>query len=291
MEYQMEYQTVETRYGLLDVPADDSAFCRSLDEYGEWAYFDVDFLLRFVNVGDVVVESPGFLGNYTLPFSQHVGCTGTVYTFEPSETYPILKQNMLRAKVRNMVAFKATLGAQTYPSRGLENEASSLQEIPLSLDDADRGLTLHLDGLDLADCHLIRLACAGREWCALVGAMDLIGRTRPYISLRCADVQSAWTATSIMLAQGYRAWLYSLPAYYPDNFKQNKRNIFGNLRHCHLIFVPKEKRAGQSIIETALNDFFVVESFPGLASAYERGRCSARACNGGSDRLDGGSNE
>ncbi|HLV99375.1 MAG TPA: hypothetical protein VKT82_11935 [Ktedonobacterales bacterium] len=271
----MTYQTIDTPHGLFDIPEDDSAIARSLVEYGEWAYFDIDFLLRFMSVGDVVVETPGCMGLYTVPFSRRIGPTGAVYTFEPAATCHLLKQNILRAQAHNVIVFRATLDAQTRPPVRPDDEGSGQPAEP-ALAEADAGAALHLDALGLADCHVMRLACQGQEWRALVGGMDLIGRTRPYISVLCADIQSAWTAASVLRWQGYQGWLYSLPVYNRDNFRHNKLNIFGSLRQCHLIFVPKEKREGHAIIDTAPHDFFAVESLQSLATAYTRSFQSGR---------------
>lgn len=277
---------LNARYGSFEAPDDGTALSRSLRYYGEWSQADVDFLLRLIGEGSVVIDAAATVGAYTIPFAKRVGFTGAVHAFEASPSAEILRRNILHARTQNVSLYQATLDAQVRPvspdwgdresSVGAwpENE-ETLQTIEeLLAPEAlwqQRELQLNLDALDIARCDLIHLACQGVEWRALVGGSDLIDRTRPYISLECQDVGSAWTATALLLSRGYRAWLYSWRAYNQDNFKRAEGNIFGTMVQCSVFFQPAEREDrsdAQRVIGVSPITFVPVKSLHQLAVAF-----------------------
>jgi hypothetical protein len=87
---ELEYQNIGTsqcRYGTMSYLKADLVIGRSLEDYGEWAQAELDFLLDLIETGNAVFDIGAFIGTHTLAFAQRVGTLGIVCSFEP-QTVP-----------------------------------------------------------------------------------------------------------------------------------------------------------------------------------------------------------
>lgn len=168
---------ISCRYGEMATIEGDLIVSRSYTVYGEWAQLELDLMLRFINSGDVVIDGGAFIGGHTLAFSNAVGSTGKVISFEPRpNVFNILKENVDRCRKSPVEII----------NRGLSDSNQSLPAAK-SLSDTNQGgfslqfggavqpgepsfLCMALDELNEKTVNFVKLDIEGMEAVALSGA-------------------------------------------------------------------------------------------------------------------------
>src|SRR3990172_11998176 len=98
---------VESRYGPIIYPDKDVYIGRSLEQYGEYSYHEIEFLKSLVNAGDVVIDVGANIGALTIPLAQKVGPSGYLVAFEPQQyIYYILCGNVAVNNILNTHVFQ-----------------------------------------------------------------------------------------------------------------------------------------------------------------------------------------
>jgi len=160
---------------------------------------DADFMCSLVNAGEVVVEANAHVGLATMPLAKKVGDEGYVVAFEAqSLLFNALCGNLALNHIHNVqpllrapggksgntfyvpalsydtsVAF-AEVGASR--TLGYEDREGHIYSRPISV--------LAIDDLPLESVHLIKIDTKGTEKEALLGATDVIKRSKPILSVR-----------------------------------------------------------------------------------------------------------
>lgn len=88
----------------------DTTISRSLEEYGEWAQAEIDFLPNFMGSRDTVLDIGAFTGTHPLAFTRKVSVGGKVYAFEPQPAfYEVLKMHLVLNNSKNVKLFNAAV--------------------------------------------------------------------------------------------------------------------------------------------------------------------------------------
>jgi FkbM family methyltransferase len=162
-------------------------------------------LNAYIHKGFTVVDIGAFIGDHTEYYVNRVGRTGKVYAFEPNPAaFECLEYNM--AQYPNVLCINAgasdtvhTIGIETDPNAGASHAVEG-GDIPC----------ITLDGLNLTECHFIKMDCEGMELRALKGAAGTIAKYRPTMLLeinRGALERQGTSAEDVFLwlsANGYR---------------------------------------------------------------------------------------
>jgi FkbM family methyltransferase len=244
---QAPVQLVKTRYGELFTASNDFFVGRALSVYGEYAFFETEFLKKYVRTGDVVLDVGSHLGALSILFAQWVGATGRVISFEPQHFLrKILQLNKswldlpwleVRSEALSDKTQKSFLPHLDYQRVGnfgaLElAETTSGEEISF----------VRLDDLDFAKIDFIKMDIEGMECKALRGAQKTIRKHRPILSIEMDRPQQNEELLSFFKEHKYEVEIKTTPLYNPQNWKKETTNIYGSAASRNALAIPIEKK-------------------------------------------------
>jgi len=235
------------RYGKFLVPECKDIIVDSLLRYGEWAQAEIDVLARFINQGNIVIDAGSFIGTHSRAFSSMVGQKGEVHAFEPNKNIiPFLEANAKRSQFLNIVIHPYALG-ENYARMALINGCTENQG-SCRLADCDKDNDQYtvevrpLDTCGIKKVDFIKADVEGMELALLKGADGLISFSKPVIFVEANSLEVACNVLEWARQKNYLVYGIITMAFNPDNFNQEKVNIFGQSKECGLLLVHEEKK-------------------------------------------------
>ena len=220
-------------------PDNDRWVGRALDLYGEANHLQIEFMEKFINPNDVVIDAGANIGVMTIAFAKRVGLEGAVFAFEPQEfLYYALCGNVAANNLYNVRTFCEAVydvsGEQLYcPSpktksckdilfyeEKIESYASIFLTEKPRFDTDYVVSTTAIDDLGLERCNFIKLDVEGDELLALEGAVNTIQKLKPVILMETDPVNHPKLVDAITNL-GYVNRPCRTKLYNPNNFFQN----------------------------------------------------------------------
>lgn len=218
----------------------------SLQQYGEFSYFEQALFEVLVRPGQVVVEVGANIGAHTVLLSRLVGAEGEVHAYEPQRiVFQTLCANLALNQCTNVFAHQAALGAAEGmvmvpapdPMSACNFGGVSLAaHVPVGEPVAMRTL----DSLDLPVCHFLKVDVEGMEVDVLRGALRTIESYRPIMYLENDRDDRSRELLSLVLDLGYVAYWHLAPLYNPDNFDGTREDIFPGIVSANIACIPGE---------------------------------------------------
>jgi FkbM family methyltransferase len=221
-----EYNVVvDTRYGRMLVNKNDIYIGRSLIEYGDFSFGEVQLFQQFVPPNGIVVEAGANIGAHTLFFAKHLAA-GAVYALN---------------SVSNAICYWAAVGSANgtmivpVVDYSKPNNFGGLNLYGHS--SGDRVPVLMIDELQLPRCDLIKADVEGMEEEVLRGATRTIERFRPVLYLESDREDKRSTLFDLIRNMGYRLYWHTPSLFSPDNFRGSNSNSFGELRSLNVLCI------------------------------------------------------
>lgn len=232
------------KHGTLVYNIHDMYIGHSLDAYGEFSEGEIEVFRQFVRPGMVVVEVGANIGAHTVFLAQQVGPTGHVLAFEPQRlVFQTLCANLAINSIANTRVWQAAVGAapseiivpmldpnteHNFGGLGLGGHLMG-ERVPL----------MTLDGLNLAQCHLLKIDVEGMEQQVLEGARQLVARCQPILYVENDRREKAAALIRLIDELGYNMYWHTPPLFNPQNFAGNPQNLFGNVVSVNMLCCPK----------------------------------------------------
>lgn len=237
--------TVETRFGTMIVNKNDMYIGRSLIEYGEFSYGEIDLFRQIVTSGSIVVEAGANIGAHTLFLAQQTGPTGQVYAIEPQRlAFQALCGTMALNGITNAVCLWACAGDQLREALIPVLDPNVINNFGgLNIESAtigDRVPVLTVDSLQLPSCRLIKADVEGMEESVLRGAVATIRRFRPALYLEADRDDRRASLFRLVDELGYQMYWHRPWLYNPDNYRGSKMNIFENIASWNVLALHKD---------------------------------------------------
>jgi FkbM family methyltransferase len=231
------------RHGFVLYNCNDIYIGKSLEHYGEWSEGEIDLFRQVVRPGDIVVDAGAYIGTHALFLAQAVGPQAKVYAFEPQRLlFQMLCANMALNSITNVDCRQAALGAVRGSIKAPVFDVAAANNFGgFSLDWNQPGETVEvvpLDSLDLPSCSLMKIDVEGMELQVLQGATATIGRCQPCLYVENDRADQSLALTRFIDSLGYAMYWHLPPLYNPQNFYENRKNIFGNIISANLFCVP-----------------------------------------------------
>jgi FkbM family methyltransferase len=246
--------TVETRHGQMSWPVHDDPIGRSLSEYGEWAFAELEVLRAFAVPGTTVIDIGANLGTHTLTLAREVGPDGRVLAIEPQRSiFALLAHNVRSNGLTNVELLRVCAGA--------ENGTAVVPDVDLNLHfnfggvlpqygEASEGESVAVVPLDLfnvANVSLMKIDVEGSEARVLAGAAQTIDSQRPVVYFEANSLEDAAPALRFVHERGYTTFFHRAPAYNPHNFRHVTANTFGFATETNILAVPCERLEGHKV--------------------------------------------
>jgi FkbM family methyltransferase len=237
----MRTRTVESRYGYFTIFEDDELVGLSLATYGEYSQGEVAVFEKVLRPGDVAIDVGANIGALTVPMAKLVGDNGNVIAFEASAAnVDLLRKNIEQTGCSNVNVMPVAASNKdgTIPV----DKQSALHAY--SRPDINVG-EFHvpcstIDGLNLPRVKLIKVDVDGHELQVLNGARATIERCKPIIYIENEIDDKREEMVAWLIDRGYRLWWHRPFMFNADNFKGERKNIFGALISIMTICVPDE---------------------------------------------------
>ena len=217
----------------------DEMIGSSLDLYGEYSQFELEFLLSMLNKNSVVYDVGANIGYHTTAFAS---VAKKVYAFEPHpKNYALLEQNTKNldhvyigkyaVSNSNTTCYITDYNPEITGNFGMvkvTNDFSGIETTAIALDTA---------GLDLPD--MIKIDVEGSELQVLQGCKTIIQQKCPVIFYEAHESNQLREIYEFLEPLGYRFYWAQINNYNPNNFAGNTKNVFGTSGLMSIIAWPK----------------------------------------------------
>lgn len=235
------------RYGKMVYPANDIYIGRALDVYGEYSEAETVLFRQLVQPGQTALDIGANIGAHTVPLAQRVGTGGQVLAFEPQRIpYYCLCANVVLNNLTNVVCHQAAVGdaAGTLSVPELDYQAEdNFGGIELTRDYGSCRKyavpVVRIDVLRLDACHFMKIDVEGMEKEVLAGAVETIRRFQPILYVEDDRAEKSAELRALLEDLGYELYGHRPPLYNPQNFFQDSRNIYGQIRSWNLYCQPR----------------------------------------------------
>lgn len=264
------FSVSDGRRGFISYFKNDDTIGRSIFKYGEWAENEISFLKNLIPQSGTVVDIGSNIGTHAIAFSELVGDRGIVLAFEPQRlAHQILCANIVLSGFTNIYTHWCALSDHSgyleeskidYREPGQNFGAVFFRENKES-DFNYRSISVRkLDDFSLEKCDLIKIDAEGMEEKVLSGSIQTIKNKRPIIYFEAAGWEWIQGVEKFFSDKDYSLYLHFVNAYNPNNFQNNKENIFGEAKERNIIAIPKEKH---NLLSSQMSDLvlFSKENF------------------------------
>ncbi len=228
--------------------ANDTYVGKSIREYGEWSFGEIEMLRQLLTADSNIIEAGSNIGSHTLFLARDLCPQGQVFAFEPRRiVFQILCANMVSNGVTNVFAIQKGVGATE----------SVIEEAPLPIDqEINFGALalgqvhgtrefIHIVPLDsmleeLPPIRLIKADVEGFEADLLRGARQLIARDQPILYLENDRLEKSEELLTLLKDLNYRCYWHITGVYRPNNFGSNPVNHFGGVASFNILCFPRD---------------------------------------------------
>lgn len=219
----------------------DSIIGQSLRHYGEYTEMEVRLLYNFLNEHCVVYDIGANIGYHTVAFAKKAK---HVYAFEPNnKNARVLRLNTFHAK--NVEVYELAVGSKDsvgYIEDFDFNSVGNLGELHMS-DSGQETKIVNLDNFiesnNLLKPNVVKIDVEGYEWEVIQGMMKTIEQHTPIIFYEHLHGDDLPKVSEYLHSLGYKQYWFAVANYNPQNYKNNKQNIFGQGGVLNVLAVPK----------------------------------------------------
>lgn len=247
----------DTKYGPMLYNRYDTYVGKSIEKYGEYSDFEIALLTQLIPSGGLVVEVGANMGTHTIPLAKTVGNSGLVIAFEPQRAlHSIICANAALNQLFNIVALNRAVGSQSgniiVPNINYDSE-NNFGSLSLGAWNSGEQVELQtIDMLGLPICSLIKIDVEGMEKEVLEGAKNTISRLRPVMYIENDRKEKQEDLIAYTKSLGYRLFWHLPYMYNPNNYRNDKENIFEGIVSINMLCIPSEADANIEGLEEIL---------------------------------------
>jgi FkbM family methyltransferase len=208
--------------------ANDEIIGRSIDVYGEYSQFEVDFLLSFLGKDTVVYDIGANIGYHTHAFASRAG---RVISFEPHpRTFQMLTKNT--EHLPNVTRFNLAVSNFTGRSKCLDYNIDVGGNYGAVSVDSEHGV-LEIECVSLAQVNtslpdLIKIDVEGSEFEVIQSCMEIIKKKHPVVYYEAHETVHLKEIYQLLSPFPYKFYWVPVRNFNPDNFNKQTQNIFGD---------------------------------------------------------------
>jgi FkbM family methyltransferase len=223
------------KYGMMIFNNSDIWVGRSLEKYGEFSESEVQLFRDAIKPGSIVLDIGANIGCHTLALCSIVGPIGCVLAYEPERhNFNTLAGNIALNNLHNVYLFHKAVGSSSgviaVPELDLERTVN-WGSLSLIDDDYSHGpsypvFLTTIDQQNLCRVDFIKIDIEGMEKSALEGAKATISKCKPILYVENDREDKSEALVEFLKSLDYKLYTHYAPLYNPDNFNNNKEDVF-----------------------------------------------------------------
>lgn len=241
------------RYGRIVFPARDQYLYHALAECGDYGYGETVVFRNLLKSGDHVVDVGANIGAMSLFFSDVVGGEGMVRAFEASPfAFGLLRHNVELNGRTNVICRRAIVSDESGAGSFIDPDVARINRVDFgSLSVAVNPKRVpgvfvetektRIDDLGLERCDLIKVDVEGHEASVMAGALSVVERFRPFLSIETGDEKDDLSWITPICALGYRVFCIATKVFTWPNYKQRDISDFPGDISLNAVCVPPHR--------------------------------------------------
>lgn len=216
----------------------DEVIGKSLDLYGEYSQYEVDFLLHFLTQDSVVYDIGGNIGYQATAFASRAK---KVYSFEPNpHNYYLLMNNT--HDMNNVHTMHCAVGASNGVIKCIDynpETPGNFGSVQVGVENATLPVPLvTIDSLELEKPDLIKIDVEGSEYDVFKGAIKTIKEHKPILFYEAHETKQLREIYELIESLDYKFYWAVVRNYNPSNFAGNVVNVFADSWLLNVVGVP-----------------------------------------------------
>lgn len=228
----------------------------SLRHYGEYTENEIQLLNMIMQPGWISYDIGANIGYHTLGLAQR---SKHVYAFEPNEhNYRLLEHNT--RYINNITLFDYAVSddiGMTHIETFKLTDVGNYGECRI----ADKGQLASMTTIDhlvktkqIEPPNLVKIDVEGHEWHVIQGMDDTIKNNLPVIFYENMHGNDLGKIYDYLSGLGYEIFWFVCMNYNPNNYYNNKNNIFANGGVCNAIAFPFYLQIKTNLLKMISND-------------------------------------
>lgn len=218
----------------------------SIRKYGEFSHGEMELFQQILIEGHYVVEVGANIGAHTLGMSILVGTAGRIFAYEPQRiVFQTLCANMAINSRTNVHCYEQAVSNEKAMIRLPDIDYSKQRNFGgISIDRFSAGEPVQVVILDEAlkavpRLDFLKIDIEGMEHQVLSGSTMLISRHKPVLYVENDRVDKSQALIELIQSMGYKLYWHITRLYNPNNYANDRENIFGNIASCNMVCFHK----------------------------------------------------
>ncbi|MBO6559497.1 MAG: FkbM family methyltransferase [Nisaea sp.] len=241
------------RYGRIVFPARDRYLYHALAECGDYGFGETVVFQPLLKPGDHVVDVGANIGAMSLFFSDVVGVEGTVRAFEASPfAFGLLRHNIELNGRANVICRRAIVSDVSGSGSFIDPDVARIDTV----DFGSLSVAVHpgripgefvetekvrIDDLGIERCDLIKVDVEGHEASVMAGALSVVERFRPFLSIEAGDERDDLSWIAPLIALGYRVFCIATKVFTWPNYKHRDISDLSRDISLNAICIPSHR--------------------------------------------------
>lgn len=228
---------VETRYGRFLVPdIGQDTIGRFLNEYGEWADLEIQFLAANVPANARVADIGAFVGSFGIGLSHRQKLKAVCFVEANSALVPLLRQNVESNCRATFSILEALIAPPKFGRKAGWHEPDNIGSTSFLGDDIGSGKievpppksSLSLQELirTEGEFDLFKLDVEGMEYAILQGDRNWLKKTKASIWIECNEHSGSLDVADLLLGHGFGVYFFAFPSFNKKNFRKSRHAIY-----------------------------------------------------------------
>jgi FkbM family methyltransferase len=244
------YQLASTRHGTLLVNSNDLYMGQAFLRYGECFESEIDLLLGMLRFPGLVIDVGANMGVHTVPVAKELTRQGrSMLAFEPQPViFQQLCANLALNGLMNVLALPYACGSEP----GVVSFTAPDYRHQGNFGGVSMSAQGGISSVVTAPCHpldqivqealvaLIKIDVEGFELEVLKGAKNAIARSHPAMYVENDRLEKSEALIRWLMGQNYRLWWHIPTLYNPNNFLENKENVYGTTVSINMLCLHRD---------------------------------------------------
>ena len=212
---------VNTRTGNLVIHSEDSIIGRSIENYGEYCWPEIELIKSHIEPNDFMIDVGAGVGTHSVALGPHCG---KVLSIEAdNKNHDLLVKNLAINMCKNITPNHMALGSE------FKKVGTNFNYSKTTITDNGDVIMTALDNIQgFPAVNLIKVSANGMELPILMGAKNTMSYFKCQVVVDVSDKASKPFIIDYLRGLNYNVYEFKCPLFTTANHKRNSKNLFGD---------------------------------------------------------------